>query len=93
MMDNIPPPALGISQSDKEHCQGRVTSFCGTELQRYTSFKAHSTADGPVRQILVNEKGVVALGAKDLHMSLRRGPTVWHLRYDLIRSLGQAHSD
>lgn len=60
--------------------QGRVTSFYGTELQRYTSFKAHLSANGPVRQILVNDKGVIALGAKDVHMALRRGPPLWHIR-------------
>ncbi|KAM0226351.1 hypothetical protein ACHAPQ_003459 [Fusarium lateritium] len=59
---------------------GRVTSFYGTELQRYTSFKAHASSDGPVRQILVNDKGIVALGAKDLHMAIRRGPPLWHIR-------------
>ncbi|KAI8674835.1 PAN2-PAN3 deadenylation complex catalytic subunit PAN2 [Fusarium keratoplasticum] len=61
---------------------GRVTSFYGTELQRYTSFKAHASADGPVRQILVNEKGVVALGAKDVHMAMRRGVPMWHIKHD-----------
>ncbi|RMJ11051.1 PAB-dependent poly(A)-specific ribonuclease subunit pan2 [Fusarium euwallaceae] len=59
---------------------GRVTSFYGTELQRYTSFKAHASADGPVRQILVNEKGVVALGPKDVHMAMRRGVPIWHIK-------------
>ncbi|EKJ70854.1 hypothetical protein FPSE_09006 [Fusarium pseudograminearum CS3096] len=52
---------------------GRVTSFYGAELQRYTSFKAHTSTEGPVRQILLNEKGVIALGARDLHMAIRRG--------------------
>ncbi|RDA83187.1 hypothetical protein CP532_6442 [Ophiocordyceps camponoti-leonardi (nom. inval.)] len=59
---------------------GRVTSFLRTDLQRYTSFKAHHTRDGPVRQILVNEKGVIALGSRDIHMALRRGPPMWHIR-------------
>ncbi|KAH8176889.1 ubiquitin carboxyl-terminal hydrolase domain-containing protein [Sarocladium implicatum] len=66
---------------------GRVTSFYGTELQRYTSFKAHASADGPVRQILINDKGVVVLGAKDIHMALRRGPPIWHLRNDDLKDL------
>lgn len=66
---------------------GRVTSFYGTELQRYTSFKAHQTPDGPVRQILVNEKGVVVLGSKDVHMALRRGPPLWHIRHDDMKDL------
>ncbi|KYK55176.1 PAB-dependent poly-specific ribonuclease subunit PAN2 [Drechmeria coniospora] len=59
---------------------GRVTSFMGSDLQRYTSFKAHLSADGPVRQVLVNDRGVIALGPKDLHMALRRGLPIWHLR-------------
>ncbi|KAG6053616.1 poly(A)-specific ribonuclease [Claviceps sp. LM77 group G4] len=66
---------------------GRVTSFLSTELQRYTSFKAHVAADGPVRQILVNEKGVIALGSKNIHMALRRGIPIWHLRHDSIKDL------
>ncbi|GJC81232.1 PAN2-PAN3 deadenylation complex catalytic subunit PAN2 [Colletotrichum liriopes] len=59
---------------------GRVTSFYGSELQRYTSFKAHTTPDGPVRQILVNDKGVVVLGSRDIHMASRKGPPIWHIR-------------
>ncbi|KAF4453494.1 PAB-dependent poly(A)-specific ribonuclease subunit PAN2 [Fusarium austroafricanum] len=66
---------------------GRVTSFYGTELQRYTSFKAHASSDGPIRQILVNEKGIVALGAKDVHMAMRRGPPIWHIRHDNMKDL------
>ncbi|PFH59877.1 hypothetical protein XA68_11735 [Ophiocordyceps unilateralis] len=66
---------------------GRVTSFLGTELQRYTSFKAHLTPDGPVRQILVNDKGVIALGSKDVHMASRRGSPTWHIRHDEMSDL------
>ncbi|KFA65317.1 hypothetical protein S40285_02673 [Stachybotrys chlorohalonatus IBT 40285] len=66
---------------------GRVTSFYGSELQRYTSFKAQLSSDGPVRQILVNERGIVALGSKDLHMALRRGPPIWHLKHDAMKEL------
>ncbi|KHO01669.1 Exonuclease, RNase T/DNA polymerase III [Metarhizium album ARSEF 1941] len=66
---------------------GRVTSFLGPELQRYTSFKAHLSTDGPVRQILVNEKGVISLGSKDVHMAQRRGPPIWHLNDDDMTEL------
>ncbi|KAK8922063.1 PAN2-PAN3 deadenylation complex catalytic subunit PAN2 [Metarhizium anisopliae] len=59
---------------------GRVTSFLGSELQRYTSFKAHLSTDGAVRQILVNDKGVIVLGSKDVHMAQRRGPPIWHIK-------------
>jgi PAB-dependent poly(A)-specific ribonuclease subunit 2 len=68
-----------IDRSDTEQ-QGRVTSFYGTKMQLYTSFKAHLSADGPIRQMLVNDKGIIALGSKDLHMALRRGPPIWHIR-------------
>ncbi|POR34438.1 PAB-dependent poly(A)-specific ribonuclease subunit PAN2 [Tolypocladium paradoxum] len=66
---------------------GRVASFMGSELQRYTSFKAHLTPDGPVRQILVNDRGVVVLGSNDVHMALRRGPPLWHVRHDEMKDL------
>ncbi|KAM0556901.1 hypothetical protein ACHAPJ_005574 [Fusarium lateritium] len=32
---------------------GRVTSFYGTELQRYTSYKAHASSDGPGTQEII----------------------------------------
>jgi hypothetical protein len=51
------------------------------DLQRYTSFKAHPASDGPVRQLLFNEKGVIALGARNVHMSIRRGPALWNVTY------------
>ncbi|RBR26581.1 uncharacterized protein FIESC28_00578 [Fusarium coffeatum] len=66
---------------------GRVTSFYGTNLERYTSLKAHTSAEGPVRQILVNDKGVVALGPQDLHMAIRRGPPIWHIKHDEMKDL------
>ncbi|KAJ3497164.1 hypothetical protein NLG97_g2114 [Lecanicillium saksenae] len=66
---------------------GRVTSFVGSELQRYTSFKAHLSSEGPVRQILVNDKGVIALGSNDVHMSQRRGAAIWHIKHEAMRDL------
>ncbi|KAH0529417.1 hypothetical protein TsFJ059_004166 [Trichoderma semiorbis] len=66
---------------------GRVTSFLSSELQQHTSFKAHQATDGPVRQILVNSKGVIVLGSKDVHMANRRGPPIWHLRHDDMKDL------
>jgi PAB-dependent poly(A)-specific ribonuclease subunit 2 len=58
---------------------GRVTSFYGTELTQYTSFKA---GDDPVRQILLHDKGVIALCSRSIHMAMRRGPPIWHISYD-----------
>ena len=54
------------------------------DMQRYTSFKAHPASDGPVRQLLFNEKGVIALGPRNVHMSIRRGPALWNVRYVAI---------
>lgn len=62
--------------------QGRVTSFYGNELRRYTSLKAHKT--GAVHQLLVNEKGVIALGSNYIHMANRTGPPIWHLEYGAL---------
>ena len=61
--------------------QGRVTSFYSTDLSRYTSFMCHrlKEAGGPVRQILVNDKGVIALSARTLHMAIRRGLPLWSI--------------
>ncbi|KAH7319699.1 ubiquitin carboxyl-terminal hydrolase-domain-containing protein [Stachybotrys elegans] len=66
---------------------GRVTSFYGTKMQLHTSHKAHLSADGPVRQLLVNDKGIIALGSKDVHMAIRRGPPIWHIRHAAMKDL------
>ncbi|KMQ44590.1 PAB-dependent poly(A)-specific ribonuclease subunit pan2 [Trichophyton rubrum] len=58
---------------------GRVTSFHGPELTRYTSVKAHPTSEGPVRQLLFHDKGVISLSSKSVHLTSRRGLTQWHL--------------
>ena len=63
---------------------GRVSSFYGTELQRYTSFKAGA---GPVRQLLFHDKGVIALGSTSVHMAMRRGPPIWHITNDDMKDL------
>jgi len=61
--------------------KGRVSSFYGAELSRYTSFKVHSSAEGPVRQILIHDKGVIALSSGGVHMARRTGPPIWHILY------------
>ncbi|KAF1813417.1 cysteine proteinase [Eremomyces bilateralis CBS 781.70] len=59
---------------------GRVTSFYGSELQRYTSFRAHAPPEPAVKQILINDKGVLSISKKSIHFSTRRGLTLWHLK-------------
>ncbi|KAI0477313.1 PAB-dependent poly(A)-specific ribonuclease subunit PAN2 [Xylariaceae sp. FL0804] len=66
---------------------GRVSSFYGTKLQQYTSFKAHTSHDGPVRQVLFNDKGVIALGSRGVHMANRRGLALWSIRHEGMKEL------
>ncbi|KAL2003678.1 hypothetical protein VTN02DRAFT_2828 [Thermoascus thermophilus] len=66
---------------------GRVTSFYGPELQRYTSVRAHPVTEGPVRQILFHDKGVISLSSKSVHMSSRRGLTQWHVTHQEMTDL------
>lgn len=59
--------------------QGRVASFCGPSLERYTSYRGHAAAEGPVKQFLFTEKGVLSISKQSVHYSIRRGITQWHL--------------
>ncbi|OAX78268.1 PAB-dependent poly(A)-specific ribonuclease subunit PAN2 [Emergomyces africanus] len=58
---------------------GRVASFYGPELQRYTSVKAHPATEGAVRQLLFHERGVISVSSKSVHLTSRRGLTIWHI--------------
>jgi PAB-dependent poly(A)-specific ribonuclease subunit 2 len=58
-----------------------VASFYGRDLQRYTAFKIHPPSEGPVRQFLFHDKGVICLGTRSVHMAMRRGPALWNIRY------------
>lgn len=56
---------------------GRVVSFYGRDLQKYTSYKGH--IQEPVKQILFHEKGVISLSSRSIHLARRTGPAIWHL--------------
>ncbi|PSK54749.1 hypothetical protein B9Z65_3838 [Elsinoe australis] len=58
---------------------GRVTSFYGNELQKYTSYRAHPSPEGAVKQFLVCDKGIISISAKSVHLASRRGLTQWHI--------------
>ncbi|KAF2149383.1 cysteine proteinase [Myriangium duriaei CBS 260.36] len=58
---------------------GRVTSLYGSELQKYTSYRGHPTSEGPVKQLLICDKGIISVSAKSVHLASRRGLTQWHL--------------
>jgi PAB-dependent poly(A)-specific ribonuclease subunit 2 len=60
-------------------------SLYGNDLQRYTAFKIQPASEGPVRQFLFHERGIIALGSRTVHMALRRGPTIWNIRYALLQ--------
>ncbi|KAK3384295.1 ubiquitin carboxyl-terminal hydrolase-domain-containing protein [Lasiosphaeria ovina] len=67
--------------------RGRVVSFCGRDLQPYTAFRIQPPAEGPVRQFLFHEKGVIALGTRCIHMAMRRGPALWNIRHNEMKDL------
>ncbi|KAL2354819.1 PAB-dependent poly(A)-specific ribonuclease subunit PAN2 [Cryomyces antarcticus] len=66
---------------------GRVTSFHGAELQKYTSYRGHAVNEGPVKQLLFCEKGVISLSGQSIHLSSRRGLTQWNLIHDAFTDL------
>lgn len=73
------------ARADSCGSQGRVTSYCGNELRKYTSYRGHASAvlptDNAVRQMLVNDRGVVSLSARGLHFSIRRGLSQWDIQF------------
>ncbi|KAK7208564.1 PAB-dependent poly(A)-specific ribonuclease subunit PAN2 [Myxozyma melibiosi] len=58
---------------------GRIASFAGTSLRKYTSFIGHRSS---VSQILVNDRGVLSLGSDNLRMTQRRGLVRFNLSDD-----------
>ncbi|KXX75827.1 PAB-dependent poly(A)-specific ribonuclease subunit PAN2 [Madurella mycetomatis] len=67
--------------------RGRVVSLYGRDLQRYTAFKIQPPSEGPVRQFLFHDKGVIALGTRSIHMAMRRGPALWNIRHEDMKDL------
>ena len=59
--------------------EGLVSSFHGSESRRYTSVKAH-IREGPVKQLFSNERGIVSVSARSIHLVGRNGITQWHLQ-------------
>ncbi|KAK0628889.1 ubiquitin carboxyl-terminal hydrolase-domain-containing protein [Bombardia bombarda] len=66
---------------------GRVVSFYGRDLRVYTAFRMQEAKDGPVRQFLFHEKGVIVLGPRTVHMAMRRGPALWRVKHDDFKDL------
>ncbi|KAK9473883.1 ubiquitin carboxyl-terminal hydrolase-domain-containing protein [Dipodascopsis tothii] len=70
----VPVTALAFDSTEEllwsGDANGRVASYANEGLQKYTRFGAHKTS---VAQILVNDRGVLSLGAGNLRMTVRRG--------------------
>lgn len=60
-----------------ENTQGRVTSFYSRTLDKYTSFRTNPLTEGRVQYFLFNEKGIIVLGSRSVHMANRRGLQTW----------------
>lgn len=63
-----------------------MTAFFGAELQKYTSYRGHTSRDHrappgstPVKQLLFCDKGVISISHESVHLASRRGITQWHL--------------
>ncbi|KAH7032044.1 ubiquitin carboxyl-terminal hydrolase-domain-containing protein [Linnemannia elongata] len=63
---------------------GYISSYYSAGLQRYSSFKAHK---GPVRQMMVLDRGIVSIGKDSIHLSNRRGLASWNLIDDSAQDL------
>lgn len=61
--------------------KGRVTSYYGSDLQKYTSVQAHPVHEGRVAQLLFHERGVISLASRSVHLISRRGLTQWHISF------------
>lgn len=66
--------------------QGRVTSFYGAELQKYTSYRGHISSaprgapgNASVKQLLFCDKGVISISPRSVHCASRRGLAQWHV--------------
>ncbi|KAG0356532.1 poly(A)-specific ribonuclease [Podila minutissima] len=55
---------------------GYISSYYGAGLQRYSSYKAHK---GPVRQMMVLDRGIVSIAKDSIHLSNRRGVASWNI--------------
>jgi len=88
---------LWIGNDSVSHCyigqgqsltllKGRIVSFYGSGLQRYTSLRAHLD-EGPVKQILVHDRGILSISATAVHFARREGLTQWHLTHPQMTDL------
>lgn len=66
---------------------GHVSSYYGSQLEKYTSLQAHLVSEGHVEQFLFNERGVISLASRSVHFMNRRCLTQWHIEENAMRKL------
>jgi len=87
-----PSPATAVTFDDTQELlwigtdHGRIVSYHGPDLQKYTSINAH-LQEGPIRQLLVCERGVLSISSRSVHLINRRGLTQWHISHPSMTDL------
>lgn len=87
-----PSPATAVTFDDSQELlwigtdHGRIVSYHGSDLQKYTSINAH-LQEGPVRQLLVCERGILSISSRSVHLINRRGLTQWHISHPSMTDL------
>ena len=88
----LPNPATAVIFDDQQeliwvgNADGRVASFRGPDLQRYTSARAHIN-EGQVQQLLAHERGILSISSTSVHLISRTGPAIWHLTHPEMTDL------
>lgn len=57
--------------------KGHITSYFGSEMQKYTSFQGH---ENEVRHLLTNDVGVLSLTHNEIRLTKRQGLKLFSLR-------------
>ncbi|ETN39586.1 uncharacterized protein HMPREF1541_05812 [Cyphellophora europaea CBS 101466] len=89
---NIPSPATAVIFDDSQELiwlgtnDGRVVSYHGPEVRKYTSVRAHID-EGKVHQLLPHERGILSISTTSVHLINRRGPALWHISHPQMINL------
>lgn len=85
----LPVTALAFDSQEEllwmGNAGGHVTSYYGTDLQKYTSFQVHEVND--IRQMITGDFGLLSLTKNSLKMSIRRGLPVYTHNSELFKDM------